>query len=35
MEIRLANKKVLLELWQETEESMGPTTRFMPLLLCL
>jgi ribosomal protein S18 acetylase RimI-like enzyme len=28
MEIRLANEKDLLKLWQETEESMESTTRF-------
>lgn len=28
MEIRTANEKDLLNLWEETEESMKPTTRF-------
>lgn len=28
MDIRTANERELLNLWEETEESMKPTTRF-------
>ena len=33
MDIRTANERELLNLWEETEKSMKPTTRFFMTIL--